>query len=191
MSLLVPVAFLLFFSSSTIFGMGSDEVERSELCSKEVPPDPCTLPELKLDERFGACGEKIELGVTKDKPETVKFPDVGEDEQYVLVMVDPDVPSYNNPVTQLWKHWVVAGISGEALSAGTLDGFPLTSYMGPTPPPGKVHRYNFYLFKQTTEKIIGGDGSSRAYFNLADFMEKNNLCTPEAGFQFKTETLNK
>jgi Raf kinase inhibitor-like YbhB/YbcL family protein len=74
---------------------------------------------------------------------------------FALIVEDPDAPSGN------FIHWVVfnlpadaAGIAGDAprtpgLSDGALqgaNGMGRIGYMGPCPPPGKVHHYHFELF---------------------------------------------
>ena len=78
---------------------------------------------------------------------------------FALVMDDPDAP------VGTWVHWVVFDIPAEAtkleeglaktakLADGMrqggcwgVDAFDRVGYFGPTPPPGKAHRYSFRLY---------------------------------------------
>src|SRR4051812_9553595 len=78
----------------------------------------------------------------------------------VLLCEDPDAPR------GVWSHWVVyglppearelgegaskAGLPGEAAQQGTND-FGRPGYGGPSPPPGKPHRYYFKLAALSVE----------------------------------------
>ncbi|XP_078285022.1 phosphatidylethanolamine-binding protein 4 [Rhinoraja longicauda] len=79
----------------------------------------------------------------------VRFPDAREDAMYVLVMVDPDAPSRNNPTFRYWRHWLVSEIQGRHLQLGEVRGTVLTAYRPPNPPSGtSYHRYQFFLYEQ-------------------------------------------
>ena len=78
----------------------------------------------------------------------VKY-DGAEKNQFTLIMYDPDAPSGTH------IHWVVVNISGIGWN---LDrrGTTVCDYKGPSPPPGKPHRYIFLLYQQT-QQTEGGE----------------------------------
>ena len=76
-------------------------------------------------------------------------------ESFALICEDPDAPSGT------WSHWVLYNIPGDRknLPANLMPGpelhwgakhgvndFDKMEYGGPCPPPGKPHRYFFYLY---------------------------------------------
>ncbi|XP_055000780.1 phosphatidylethanolamine-binding protein 4 isoform X2 [Sorex araneus] len=56
----------------------------------------------------------------------VSFSKAVEVASYILVMVDPDVPSRSSPDAQFWRHWLVVGIKGVDLKKGHIRGIELT-----------------------------------------------------------------
>lgn len=70
----------------------------------------------------------------------------------VLIVDDPDAPRGH------FTHWVVWGIppqknsleEGEKLSHQGVNGFGKVGWGGPSPPPGKAHRYIFTLYALDT-----------------------------------------
>jgi len=72
--------------------------------------------------------------------------DGADENQFTLIMYDPDAPSGTH------IHWVVVNISGSG-SGWNLDrrGTTVCDYKGPSPPPGKPHRYIFLLYQQTQQ----------------------------------------
>jgi hypothetical protein len=77
--------------------------------------------------------------------------DGAEKNQFALIMYDPDAPSGTH------IHWVVVNISGSSIG-WNLDrrGTTVCDYKGPSPPPGKPHRYIFLLYQQT-QQTEGGE----------------------------------
>ena len=72
-----------------------------------------------------------------------------EKNKFALIMYDPDAPSGTH------IHWVVVNISGIGLNLDS-RGTTVCDYKGPSPPPGKPHRYIFLLYKQT-QQTDGGE----------------------------------
>jgi len=78
----------------------------------------------------------------------------GGTKSFALVCDDPDAPR------ETFTHWVVGNLPAEvrelsegatqtALPRGAMQGvnsFKRTGYGGPSPPPGKSHRYRFHLY---------------------------------------------
>ena len=75
--------------------------------------------------------------------------DGAEKNQFALIMYDPDAPSGTH------IHWVVVNISGTGLNLDS-RGTTVCDYKGPSPPPGKPHRYIFLLYQQT-QQTEGGE----------------------------------
>ncbi|CAG8441071.1 7679_t:CDS:2 [Ambispora gerdemannii] len=88
-----------------------------------------------------------------------------------------------NPIRREWRHWVVGNIPANAeLNKATT----LTTYNGPTPPPGTgKHRYVFVLFKQPQCDIKYDPlPESREKFNTREFAKKYGLEIVTANFFF-------
>lgn len=120
-----------------------------------------------------ALGNTLKVSNTQNEP-TIQFTlnssgqekelEVSEQDKFILVMTDPDAPSYTDKSFSEFAHWVITDLplnankdnseSAESLST-ILDyskGRVLVPYMGPGPPPKtKKHRYVFLLFKQDPE----------------------------------------
>lgn len=91
-----------------------------------------------------------------DRSPGIQFADVPEGvRSFALVLDDPDAPGGT------WVHWVIYGIPGstrelpegiprtEALPDGARQGrnsWKELGYQGPSPPPGKPHRYILHLY---------------------------------------------
>nr|XP_021506885.1 phosphatidylethanolamine-binding protein 4-like [Meriones unguiculatus] len=92
--------------------------------------------------------------ITAWPPPQVKFREAESDKSYVLVMVDPDAPSRNEPTMKYWRHWVVSDIIGANIKNGLPRGNVLTAYEPPTPPPTTgLHRYQFRLYRQGDKQV--------------------------------------
>lgn len=106
-----------------------------------------------------APGERIPTQYTadgEDRSPKVEFGGVSGDVQsFALVFDDPDAPGGT------WVHWVLYNIPGtarglpenlprnEVLPDGMRQGrnsWDEIGYRGPSPPPGKPHRYIFHLY---------------------------------------------
>ncbi|CAF1288047.1 unnamed protein product [Adineta steineri] len=115
------------------------------------------------------------------KEETQEQPNIiinkqSEYKKYLtLVMIDPDAPSSDNPITGPFIHWILASfnhIHGE-------DGQNICKYMGPGPRSGTgKHRYIFLLYEsdaQIKEDYILDTIPQRRKFPLKKFVGDNHL----------------
>ncbi|CAF3538314.1 unnamed protein product [Adineta steineri] len=115
------------------------------------------------------------------KEETQEQPNIiinkqSEYKKYLtLVMIDPDAPSSDNPITGPFIHWILASfnhIHGE-------DGQNICKYMGPGPRSGTgKHRYIFLLYEsdaQIKEDYILDTIPQRRKFPLKKFVDDNHL----------------
>jgi Raf kinase inhibitor-like YbhB/YbcL family protein len=104
---------------------------------------------------------------------------------FALICDDPDAPGGT------WVHWVIWNLPASAkglvegvpptkvLSDGSAQGkndFGRIGYGGPSPPPGKPHRYFFRLYA-LKEKLTPAAGASRR--ELGKAMEGKILGTAE------------
>ncbi|KAJ3505421.1 hypothetical protein NLJ89_g7425 [Agrocybe chaxingu] len=106
----------------------------------------------------------------------------------VVVLVDPDALSHQNPIIAQVRHFLGGGYSFNPESGLLLvDGpvAPATPYNHPAPLIGSGdHRYIFYLFKhslQFSTQTLVTSSSERGHFNLTDFALKTNLGAPIGG----------
>ncbi|KAJ4313410.1 hypothetical protein N0V84_009439 [Fusarium piperis] len=147
-------------------------------------------PTTKLDVAFD--GTAVKLGnlfrASKCRlAPSIRFsnePDSPSDATYMLLLVDPDAPTPDDPKFAFWRHWVLPGLrplSGdEGLVAQVQPA--LTEYLGPGPKDdSKPHRYLFLLFRQPTnldlkkEDVGGEEFVQRRSFDPVKFVEKNQL----------------
>ncbi|XP_055975142.1 phosphatidylethanolamine-binding protein 4 [Sorex fumeus] len=120
----------------------------------------------------------------------VSFSKAVEVASYILVMVDPDVPSRSSPNAQFWRHWLVVGIKGVDLKKGHIRGKELTAYRPPSPPKKTgFHRYQFfvYLQKEKSISLLPKENKTRASWKLDEFLNRYQLSDPEASTQFMTQ----
>jgi len=109
--------------------------------------------------------------------------------QFALIMYDPDAPSGTH------IHWVVVNISGIGLNLDS-HGTTVCDYKGPSPPPGKPHRYIFLLYQQTEGGEIPKDviESLKTKLNQSRIMNIDDLLSPlqlsnlEASVTFMSQT---
>lgn len=87
---------------------------------------------------------------------------------FALIVDDPDAPRGT------FDHWIAWNIPGDTrqLSEGVklahqgVNGYQVTDYRGPCPPPGKVHRYMFKLYALDSLLTLP-DGSTKAQLEAA------------------------
>ncbi len=87
---------------------------------------------------------------------------------FALIVEDPDAPR------GLFTHWLVWGLDPDATSLATGEedhvqgenGFGRVGWGGPSPPPGKPHRYVFRLLALDT-KLALARGATRAQLDRA------------------------
>lgn len=143
------------------------------ICRLNHPSWEKTTMDLQLTSTAFSNGEEIPVTHTADGPDLsppLAWQGAPEDtESFALICDDPDAPMGT------WVHWVYynippdlselpEGIPGtEEPPTGGLQGkndFGRTGYGGPSPPPGKPHRYFFKLYALNT--LIGlGPGATK------------------------------
>ncbi|KAK7402464.1 hypothetical protein QQX98_011791 [Neonectria punicea] len=144
-------------------------------------------PTTKLDVAFNArpvsFGDLFRSSECKSAPDISFKPetDAAADASYLLLLVDPDAPTPDDPKFAFWRHWVLSGLQPARQSVKqTKDA--LTEYLGPGPKDdSKPHRYLFLLFREPAglslakEDVGGEEFIQRRSFDPAKFIEKHQL----------------
>ncbi|KAM9516635.1 phosphatidylethanolamine-binding protein 4 isoform 3-T3 [Guaruba guarouba] len=121
----------------------------------------------------------------------VRYPQADKNKKYVLMLVDPDVPSRANPRSRFWRHWLVTDIPGANLRTGDVKGHVLTDYVRPTPPPRSgYHRYQLLLHEQPEHEAITLSPEERVSLGswaMESFVKQFRLGSPVASTQFLTK----
>jgi large subunit ribosomal protein L35 len=126
-------------------------------------------------------GEFIPLNKTQSEPKINYRSEPNE--EYTIIMIDPDAPSSANPIYKYWLHLLI--INNNQI---------IVPFEPPTPPKNSgKHRYIIYLLKQKQSidknKINlekNGINIKRNNFNFAEFIHDNNLETLDSVY-FRTE----
>ncbi|XP_059497081.1 phosphatidylethanolamine-binding protein 4 isoform X2 [Stegostoma tigrinum] len=107
----------------------------------------------------------------------VKFVQAKKDMNYVLIMVDPDAPSKENPKYRFWRHWLMTDIHGKDLQTGFIQGTVLSEYRPPTPPSGTgYHRYQFFLYEQPEGRIISlNKQEAKSFAHDSDVVQNDSV----------------
>uniref|UniRef100_A0A3B4V8Z0 Phosphatidylethanolamine binding protein 4 n=1 Tax=Seriola dumerili TaxID=41447 RepID=A0A3B4V8Z0_SERDU len=126
------------------------------------------------------------------KAPQIYFSGAHKKKMYVLVMVDPDVPSRTNPTSAYWRHWLVVDIQVQYVCNNLCAHLKTALYYHPPTPPQKsgFHRYQFMLFEQLPDapvSLTGREKSSRGKWDLQDFITRFDLGEPVATLQFLTQ----
>eukprot|EP01116_Phalansterium_solitarium_P022556 TRINITY_DN748_c0_g1_i4.p1 TRINITY_DN748_c0_g1~~TRINITY_DN748_c0_g1_i4.p1 ORF type:complete len:290 (-),score=47.63 TRINITY_DN748_c0_g1_i4:513-1382(-) len=131
---------------------------------KETHPDShgivynCTAVPLKIYFPSGDqvhCGNELSKANASTAP-NVTFPAAEPSTGYLLVMLDPDAPSRQEPTRAPVRHWLVGNIIGSEFHVGSFGNASVTisPYRGPGPPNGTgLHRYGFFAFAQPTPTL--------------------------------------
>ncbi|KAI5459350.1 phosphatidylethanolamine-binding protein [Mariannaea sp. PMI_226] len=182
--------------------MGLEDLEKAILHSLEqaglVPGSASALiphifkPSTELKVSFG--GKEVALGnffrphECRSAP-TISFgpeadPAVNNDTSYLIMLIDPDAPTPEDPKFAFWRHWIQPGFrpsNGEAPSTTTAQP-ALTEYFGPAPPDySKPHRYLFLLFREPdefnlqTQDVGGDDFEQRQSFAALKYIQTHKL----------------
>lgn len=142
------------------------------------------------------------LAVTQDQPavalDPTKYPSVAAyTGQYVVVMVDPDATTPENPNNRFILHWLAPnmtqGGAGSAPSpqSGLVQLTNATENFTPYRSPGpafnsSAHRYILYAFRQPDDFAVPAEfetyagGANRMHFDLPTFIELAGLGNPAA-----------
>jgi len=110
------------------------------------------------------------------------------DGPFVIVIVDPDAPSPQDPKNAQFRHFLGGGFVAKGPGHGLVlvnKTAAITDFQKPGPPDGSdPHRYVFLLFKEPDgfgdQKEVTPE-TSRAKFNVSSFAEKTGLGDAVAG----------
>lgn len=138
------------------------------------------IPEKCYWNQFGCSGGNVSPGLQwTGVPEGTK--------SFAITVYDPDAPTGSG----FW-HWVAYNIptsvnsiaegaaSSGKLPAGVLEGntdVGKPGWIGPCPPPGRVHHYHFTVFALKTEKLEVPPGATAAIVGF--FLWQNTIAKTE------------
>ncbi|CAA22258.1 Phosphatidylethanolamine-binding protein [Caenorhabditis elegans] len=132
-------------------------------------------------------GIQVEPGMTmqvrnlKNAPRWA-LPGADPESIYTVLMIDPDNLSRKNPSVAEWLHWLVCNIPASNIIDGINGGQHQMAYGSPAPGPRTdLHRYVILMWEHAGRRISVPKPSSRAKFNVKQFIEKNKLGDPIAG----------
>ncbi|CAB3409257.1 unnamed protein product [Caenorhabditis bovis] len=152
-----------------------------EITPKIIPNPPKQKLHLTWD------GIQVEPGMTlqvrnlKNAPRWA-LPGADPESIYTILMIDPDNLSRKNPSVAEWLHWLVCNIPASNIIDGINGGQHQMAYGSPAPGPRTdLHRYVILMWEHQGRRISVPKPSSRAKFNVRQFMEKYQLGDPIAG----------
>ncbi|OXA41294.1 protein D2 [Folsomia candida] len=139
-------------------------------------------------------GNSITPLQANDTPISIRWIDDQPGRLYVLMMLDMDGPTSENPVNSPVNHWLVGNIEvgkGNSWRRGTV----LAVYSRPRPEEGSgLHRYVFLVYEQPgggmisfSETLIpSGPSLARRNFDYRQFAKKYRLGEPFAANYFQS-----
>ncbi|KAG9249546.1 phosphatidylethanolamine-binding protein [Emericellopsis atlantica] len=152
-----------------------------------VPEDfsPSTQLAIKFGDRLIELGTFFRASECKAAPSVSFAPEANSTESstYMLLLIDPDAPTPDDPKFAFWRHWVVSGLRPDAAPASN-EGSPsvLTEFLGPGPKDESApHRYLFLLFREpqslslAKDDVGGEEFVQRRSFDAAKFVSSNGL----------------
>ena len=110
--------------------------------------------------------------------------------QYMVLMVDPDASTPQNPSSRFILHWAQPSAILDPSGMIQNTTAPLVPYARPMPPPtSDPHRYIFYALQQPADfslppQYSGLNAQNRTRFNLTEFVSAANLGQPAAANYF-------
>ncbi|XP_069800870.1 phosphatidylethanolamine-binding protein 4 isoform X1 [Dendropsophus ebraccatus] len=164
--------------------------EDAEFCSDDLQVEYGSLGDMSC-QKVTLCENVIQY--LKEAPQFT-YSKAQEDKVYVLIMVDPDAPSREDPIRGPWRHWLVADIQGPDLLAGKIfEGRIIEAYRGPSPPPNTgYHRYQFLLYLQppgSSPALLSSEETFRGNFKIDDFVSRFSLGDPVVTTQFMAQNI--
>ncbi|KAI9684840.1 MAG: hypothetical protein M1820_010870 [Bogoriella megaspora] len=161
----------------------------------QIPPSFSPSASQQLSVTFGngavsiSPGELIGINVPAQQPQLGLSSSASSDSTYILVMVDPDAPTPQNPSSAQILHWIQPNLT---LSNGVLTATSqaFAPYARPMPPTySDAHRYIQFLYSQPERFIIpqaylGYSAQNRTKFNISNFAAAANLGNPVAANYF-------
>ena len=152
---------LIFLTAFTVSCQEKTDTDNATPAAEETEVTE-EIPEMNISSSAFKEGEEIPSKYTGDGEDIsphLEWSEVPEGtESFALICDDPDAPSGT------WVHCIIFNMSpdtGELLEGITEDNLPKealfgknswgeTSYNGPSPPPGKAHRYFFKIYALDT-----------------------------------------
>jgi len=126
------------------------------------------------------CGTKLSGCWTSpvQKQPVVQLPSAATNAQYLVMMVDPDAPTPQDPSHSPIRHWLVGNVPGSVLHSGgnISSATVLEPFHGPHPPQGSdYHRYGQFVFQQPQLDIKFAAPGSRTNWNYAAYLATYNI----------------
>ncbi|KAM0351032.1 hypothetical protein ACHAPU_002813 [Fusarium lateritium] len=147
--------------------------------------EPTTDLRVTFDGKAVELGNLLRANDCKRSPSIQFAPeaDAPGDATYMLLLVDPDAPTPDDPKFAFWRHWVLPGLRPLSSGDTVAQGKPaLTEYLGPGPKDdSKPHRYLLLLYRQPAsldlakEDVGGEEFTQRRSFDTTKFVEKYGL----------------
>jgi len=135
-------------------------------------------------------GQKMKMADVRSAPSRIKCSSLASagnaDDLYLLMMVNPDVPSMAKPLQRSWLHWMLVNVKGFQTESGRI----LCKYTPPTPSANSgLHRYIFFLFKQEDhlDQVAAFDAARCGKFSVSEFAKRYHLGKPVAMTFFQAE----
>nr|ALS40432.1 putative odorant-binding protein A5-2 [Zeugodacus tau] len=148
----------------------------------EVVPDILDEPPkemLKIEYNDGLVvgnGEEFTPTQTKDEPKLYWTSE--HESYYTVIMVNPDIPTRQNPLLREWLHWLVVNVPGADIAKGDI----IDPYIGPMAPKmSGVLRYVFLIYKQPGKQMFdeaimtNTDVTGHEKFSSMGFAGKYNM----------------
>ncbi|XP_018901046.2 protein D1 [Bemisia tabaci] len=160
---------------------------RHGLVPQMIEKAPEHAVEVAYGEKIVDFGNNLTDVDMKNEPTHVNWP-AEKDSLYTLMLIGPDVPTYEHPDDKECQHWIVANIRGNDIKTG----YHLSEYVGLIPfYEYGPHRLFFLVFKQALKdvplkfeedeyrpkRIIG---YMRGFFEFKPFAAKYRLGEPIA-----------
>ncbi|XP_072154801.1 protein D3-like [Bemisia tabaci] len=162
-------------------------LKERRICPEIVPYKKCPSEKVELSWELAI----VNFGVPMD-PEDVLYPPfhsywpIELEALYVLIFIDPDVPTRENPTEREYLHWLVGNIYQDQWTTGET----IVDYIGPIPEHmNGPHRMVFLVYKQPSTDFIRfeeerlppkHDQKKRGKFSSMNFAKKYNLTGPVA-----------
>jgi len=135
-------------------------------------------------------GQKMKMADVRNAPSRIKCSALASsgnsDDLYLLMFINPDVPSMVKPLQRSWLHWMLVNVKGFQTESGRI----LCKYTPPTPSANSgLHRYIFFLFKQEDhlDQVAAYEDARRGKFSVSEFAKRYHLGKPVAMTFFQSE----
>nr|XP_018905938.1 PREDICTED: protein D3-like [Bemisia tabaci] len=121
-------------------------LKEKHICPDVIPIEDCPgeRVELAWDNAIVDFGVSMDANDILYSPSKSRWP-IQKGALYVLIFIDPDVPTRENPSEREYLHWLVENISGDNCHHGET----LFDYIGPIPEHMRgTHRMVFLVYQQ-------------------------------------------